>query len=91
MREQRVIKLKLDDIYLEELIGCGEKLTLKARGFRTTKAGTPERYELEIAMCRYGVKQFLAKVKEMHVRDRERINRELARIGNEISALQVAP
>ncbi len=90
MSRQRVINLKIEDILLEDLTGSGDKLALKARAWRTTKAGTRELYNLEIALCRYGVKQFLGKLKEMHARDRERIHRELARIESEINALRIS-
>lgn len=91
MTATRVIRLRLGDVHLEAIEGCGSELTLKLRAFRTTKAGTPERYELELKACRYSVKQLLDGLKQMHVRDRERIQGELNRIAREQNALQVAP
>jgi hypothetical protein len=87
----RVIKLQLGDVYLDAIEGCGSELTLKLRAYRKTKAGTPERYELELKACRYSVKQLLDGLKQMHVRDRERIQGELNRIAREQNALQVTP
>jgi hypothetical protein len=87
----RVIKLQLAEVYLEAIEGCGSELTLKLRAYRKTKAGTPERYELELKACRYSVKQLLDGLKQMHVRDRERIQGELNRIAREQNALQVTP
>jgi hypothetical protein len=90
MPDTRVIRLQLGDVHLEAIEGCGSELTLKLRAFRKTKAGTPERYELELKACRYSVKQLLDGIKLMHARDRERIQRELDRITSEKNALLVA-
>lgn len=91
MTDTRVIKLQLRDVLLDAIEGCGSELTLKMRAFRTTKAGTPERYELELKACRYSVKQLLEGLRNMHVRDRERIQGELNRIEREVNALKVTP
>lgn len=85
----RTIKLTLDVGSLTAIDGCANDLTFKVIAHRKTKAGTHERYELELKACRYSVKQMLDGIKLMHARDRERINSELARIQREINALQV--
>ena len=90
MSDLRVIKLQLGDVLLDATNGCGNDITIKLRAFRTTKAGTPERYEIELKACRYSVKQLLDGLKQMHVRDRERIQSELNRITREQNALQVS-
>jgi hypothetical protein len=88
---RREIKRELKDVYLDAIEGCGDELTIKLRGYRTTKAGTAEVYDLSLKCCRYSVKQLLEGLKDMHVRDRERIQRELGRIEREVNALKVAP
>lgn len=91
MTDTRVIKLQLRDVLLDAIEGCGSEITIKLRAFRTTKAGTPERFEFELKASRYSVKQLLEGLRNMHARDRERIQSELNRIEREVNALKVAP
>lgn len=84
---QRVINLELE-AHLNAIEGDGSELIFLVKGFRTTKAGTPERYELKLKACRYAVKCLLAEIRKMHVRDRERLVRESARIDEEIGSLR---
>jgi hypothetical protein len=85
----REIKRKLTGGRLESIEGSGSELTFKFTACRETKAGTQERYTIELKSCRWVVGQLLSKLKEMHVRDRERIQAELARIEREVNALKV--
>lgn len=85
----RVIKLTLEVGSLTAIDGFANELTFKLIAHRKTKAGTHERYELELKACRYSVKQLLDGIKLMHARDRERIQNELGRIEREINALKV--
>lgn len=88
---QRDIKKDFRDCVIDAIEGSGNEVTVKLRAFRTTKAGTLERHHLEIKVCRWGIRRFLTLLKEMHVRDRERIAGEQQRIENEINALKVTP
>lgn len=85
----RKVKLALPYTTLDAIEGSGSELTFKLRGQRTTKAGTTEFYEIELKVCRWGIKNLLTKLREMHVRDRERIQSELARIDQEANTLKV--
>jgi hypothetical protein len=87
----RIIKRTLNVHRLESIDGCGSDLTFKISAGRDTKAGTTERYELTLECCRWSVTQLLDGLKLMHVRDRERIQRELARIDQEANALRGPP
>lgn len=49
--------------------------------------GSGKGRRLEVGACRGAVKLLLNALREMHVRDKERINRELARISSEQRAL----
>lgn len=89
MSGQREIKRTLDDCMLDGVDGYGDTLIVKMRAWRTTKAGTRERYELELKVCRYSIKQLLGHLKQMHMRDRDRIASEQMRIQNEIDGLKV--
>lgn len=85
----RKIKRTLDVFNLESIEGSGDKLVVVLQAERTTAAGTPERYELRLGICRFGVRDFLNQLAAMHVRDRKRINEELARIAAECQVLKV--
>jgi hypothetical protein len=89
MSKLRTINLELDCFHIESVDGCGDELRVKLKAERKTRTGTPERYQLTLKVCRYGLREFLGGVKQMHIRDRERINSELARIEREINALRV--
>ena len=83
---QRVIKLELDT-HLHLVEGCGSELTFHVIGYRETKAGTPERYELKLKAYRCAAQTLLREMRKMHARDRERLARETARIEQEIQTL----
>lgn len=83
---RRDIKLKLT-AYLDSVEGCGESLIFKVQGQRTTKGGTTEFYHLELEACRYSVLRLQRMLREMHVRDTERLANEQQRIEREIAAL----
>jgi hypothetical protein len=85
--KQRTIKRHLVHSLFDGIDGTGSELTFKFRAQRKTKAGTLEYYHLEVGACRGSVKLLLNALREMHVRDKERINRELARISSEQRAL----
>jgi hypothetical protein len=87
----REIKRKLTSGHLEAIEGSGSEVTFKFTASRDTKAGTHELYTIELKVCRWGVSQLLGKLKEMHVRDRDRIQAELVRIEREVNALKVSP
>jgi hypothetical protein len=89
MSARRDIKLNFKHVTLVAIEGCGSEITLKLRTSRTTKAGTHIFYTISLNVCRWGVKTLLVGLRDMHVRDRERIQRELARIDNEVNALKV--
>jgi len=91
MADPRVFKLKLNAFSIEKIQGCGEKLSIQVFADRKTKAGTPERYEIEFTFCRWGVDLILQGIKAMHEADRKRIAEETARISEEMNALQVTP
>jgi hypothetical protein len=82
----RTRRLRLD-CDLDTIEGNGEQLVFKVKGGRLTKNGTHERYELELSACRYSVRQLLAQIRKMHLRDRERITWEFQRIDREIAEL----
>lgn len=88
--KQRDIKLTLH-AHLQEITGCGDSMQFKVRGHRTTKAGTVERYELDLEVCRWGVTHILRELQKMHARDRARIQRELDRIRKESVLLTQEP
>jgi hypothetical protein len=52
-------------------------------GHRLLKSGRYQCYDLELKACRYSVRQVLAQLRKMHLRDRERLERETARIERE--------
>ena len=91
MSRTREIKKSFEYCGIDAVEGSGSELTVKLSAYRKTKAGTHEKHELQIKICRSGIRRFLELLKEMHVRDRERIAREQQRIQNEIDALKVSP
>lgn len=72
---------------LTAIEGCGDELVFKLHGWRTTKAGTLVNYQLELKGCRHSVRQLLEELRKMHLRDRERLHREEARIVREVNSL----
>lgn len=84
---ERTIKRRLNASALVEVTGCGDGVTFKVNPWRTTKGGTHERYLLEISVCRNSVRTILGELRKMHMRDRDRLAREQARIDREIRQL----
>lgn len=70
-----------------EVIGTGNELTFAIRGHRKLKSGRYEFMRVRVSACRHSVKLLLDQLREMHARDRRRIQRELARIEEETRAL----
>lgn len=91
MTEVRKVNLELSVFHLERMEGDGGELVVVCQAERKTKAGTPERYFLRLKLCRFGLAELLGEVRKMHVRDRQRLAREKARIDEEINSLQVRP
>ncbi len=87
---RRDIKLKLN-AHLDGVDGCGDELTFKVRGHRTTKGGTTEFYELTLCVCRYSVLHLQRALRDMHKRDRARLENEQRRIEREITELKNRP
>lgn len=67
--------------------GDANELTFLVLGYRETRDERTEYVELRLRACRYSVTHLLTELKNMHARDRERIQRELARIDGESKAL----
>ena len=73
---------------LEALEGSGDALEIHLKGYRTTKAGTYEEYDVIAKVCRHSVMQLLEQVKAMHERDRARLASETKRIERELGVLR---
>lgn len=82
----RKIKRRLQ-ASLKEVTGCGDGVTFIVTGWRTTKAGTHESYELELTACRGAVRALLGEFRKMHHRDRAYIASQQRRIDREIGEL----
>lgn len=89
MTKLRVINRELEVFNLDGIEGTGDSVVVVVSAERRTKAGTPERHNLRLKICRFGVMQFLRELAKMHVRDRDRLIAEKLRIEHEINALQV--
>lgn len=85
---RRKIKLQLE-CSLQGLEGCGDELTFSVSGHRKMRAGDYQFFELKLKACRYSVHRLISQLREMHVRDRERLKREEGRIQDEVKALTV--
>lgn len=70
-----------------EIEGCGAELEVKFLASQRTKAGNVHRTHLVLRVDRYLVRQLAEQVAAMHKRDLERIERERARLHNEIAPL----
>jgi hypothetical protein len=75
------------NVHAPELTGSGGEITWKVRGWRTTKTGRHVSYDLELTGCRHSIRQMLAEIRKMHLRDRERLAQEQARIVRETAEL----
>lgn len=68
--------------------GTGEDLTFVVQVYRKTKTGRRHDFVLRINACRQSVRQLAEQVAAMQRRDNARIEREQARIRNEVVAVQ---
>lgn len=84
MRRNRKLLLECGSPIIE---GSGEMLTFKINGWRKTKTGTHEQYELELRGCRHTVKLLAEQIAAMQVRDRQRLDNEINRLKREIAPL----
>lgn len=84
MSEPRKLVLHVN---VHSIEGCGDALVFKVNAWRENKAGKHESYALELKACRYSARILLRELRKMHVRDRERIASEQARIDREIREL----
>lgn len=83
-RTKKLALETFDDVTID---GCGEALVFKLIACRTTKAGTFERYELQLKACRYSVRKLAQQIADMQERDRARIAEETARLSRELAPL----
>jgi hypothetical protein len=60
--------------------------TIRAHRKKTT--GDYEFFEIDLAVGRWSVQQLARQIASMHVRDRERLAREMARIEREVAAIK---
>lgn len=80
-------KLALNSLGHLMLEGTGDGLMLTMRAFRKQKTGNYEHYTLAIELPRFLIKSLAQQIASMHVRDRERLEAEAARIEREINAI----
>lgn len=83
---RRDIRLDLDSS-VESVEGQGSALVVRVNGYRKNKAGNVEHYRLRLNVDRYDVKILLAGLRDMHVRDRQRLALEQQRIDQEATIL----
>lgn len=71
-----------------EVAGEGDGVRLKLSAHRKKKNGDYEFFEMDIELGRWVVQRLARQIATMHVRDRERLTRETARIEKEIDAIK---
>ena len=84
----RTTKLTLTTGSRIDIEGCGSDIKLMLTAHRMNKRKVYERYELEINVGRWSIRQLARQIATMHARDRERIQKELARIEDEVSSIK---
>ena len=75
-----------------KLVGTGGALELHLPSYRVGREGNQNwRGEVHLSVPRYFVRQLLAEVAAMQIRDRERLARELNRLTHEVEPVQIKP
>lgn len=70
-----------------ELVGEGERITMQFNTWRQKKSGAYERTVVKVKMSRWAISRLLDQVRQLHIRDRERLANEQARIVREVARL----
>lgn len=71
--------------------GTGEELVLTVQTFRTRAGQQSYRGELQLTVDRWFVRALANELREMQTRDRQRIDREIHRLRDEVAPLQLPP
>lgn len=70
-----------------ELVGAGETVTMQFNTWRTKESGNYERTVVKVKMSRWAISRLMDQVRQLHIRDRQRLANEAARIEREIARL----
>lgn len=71
-----------------DIVGEGSELKVTLTAHRKKKSGSYDFYAIELDVDRYAVKRLAQQIATMHVRDRKRLENELARIEREVEAIK---
>ena len=69
------------------LEGCGENVTMVFNTWRTKESGNYERTAVKVKMSRWAISRLLDQVRQLHIRDRDRLKNEANRIEREVARL----
>jgi hypothetical protein len=70
-----------------ELVGAGESITMQFNTWRTKESGNYERTVVKVKMSRWAIARLMDEVRRLHIRDRDRLKNETARIEREVARL----
>lgn len=71
-----------------EVQGEGDSIKLALTAHRKKKSGAYEFFEIDLDVGRWTVKRLMKQIATMHVRDRERLQKERQRIDTEVEAIK---
>jgi hypothetical protein len=80
-------KLEADLQTTIELVGAGESVTMQFNTWRMKESGNYERTAVKVKMSRWAISRLIDEVRKLHIRDRERLANEQARIVREVARL----
>lgn len=69
------------------IVGEGEKMSLQFNTWRRKESGNYERTIVKVNISRWAISRLMDQIRQMHIRDRERLKNESARIDREIERL----
>jgi hypothetical protein len=70
-----------------ELVGAGETVVMQFNTWRQKESGNYEKTVVKVKLHRYAISRLIDELRRLHIRDRERLANEQARIEREVTRL----
>lgn len=80
-------KLEADLQTAIEIVGAGETVTMQFNTWRQKGSGNYERTAVKLKMGRWAISRLIDEIRRMHIRDKERLTNERQRIDREVARI----
>jgi len=70
-----------------EFVGAGESITMQFNTWRQKETGNYERTVVKVKLGRWAISRLIDQLRQLHIRDRDRLANEAARIEREVARL----